>query len=171
VALEMLWHGYDATVLVFWSGTCPCARRYQGRIDALLNTYPPERVRIIAVSSNAGEAYGDALKVASQRGMRVPVYRDENGRVARALGARSTPTAVVLDARGDVRYVGWIDNERLPGEDGREPWLDRAITGILAGNRAFAARSPVYGCPITRALFVKEPEPAEATRLCCTGKQ
>jgi hypothetical protein len=29
--------------------------------------------------------------------------------LAGALGAKSTPTAVVLDARGKVRFLGWID--------------------------------------------------------------
>ena len=168
VTLDELRAHREATVLVFWSATCPCVRRYQGRVDALLDTYPQERVRILAVSSNAGESFADVLEVAKERGVRVPLYRDEGGRLARALGARSTPTVVVLDSAGDIRFLGWIDNERLPGEPGREPWLDNAIQGVLAGNTAIKARSPVYGCPITRSLLGTEP--AAAPRSCCTAK-
>ncbi len=137
-------------------------RRYQERVDALLDAYPPERVRVAAISSNAGESLADALRVAAERGVRVPIFRDEGGRLAAALGARSTPTVVLLDKAGAVRFLGWIDNERVPGDPGREPWLERAIQGVLDGKASFAARLPVYGCRITRSLF----EPKEP---CCSG--
>lgn len=152
-SLPVLAAAHDATVLVFWSGTCPCVRRYQERIDALLDAYPASRVGVLGVSSNAGEPFADALRVARERGVRIPILRDEGGAVARALGATSTPTVVVLDRAGATRFVGWVDNERLPGEPGREAWLDRALEGVLEGRSAFAARTPVYGCTITRSLF------------------
>ncbi|MEI7894580.1 MAG: redoxin domain-containing protein [Myxococcales bacterium] len=141
----------QATVLVFWSATCPCVRRYQERVDSLLDRYP--QVRVLGVSSNAGESAADVLRVANERRVRIPIYRDDGGEVARALGARSTPTVVVLDARGNVRFLGWLDNERLPGDTGRQPWLDRALQGILDGHTDFSSRTPTYGCTITRSLF------------------
>ncbi|MCX5730977.1 MAG: redoxin domain-containing protein, partial [Deltaproteobacteria bacterium] len=137
MTLEELRGGRDATVLVFWSAGCPCVRRYQERVDALLDTYPKDRVQVVALVSNAGETLAEDLKTAVERGVRVPIYRDEGGRVARAVGARSTPTVVVLDKKGDVRFLGWLDNERLPGVEGREPWLDIALTGVLAGRNDF----------------------------------
>lgn len=160
--LDDLRRGHDATVLVFWSGTCPCVRRYQERVDAVLDAYPATRVRVLGVSSNAGEPFADALRVARERQVRIPIFRDEGGRVAAALGVHSTPTVVVLDASGAVRFLGWVDNEKLPGDPGREAWLDRALQGVLEGKGAFAARSPTYGCTITRSLFRAEQSP------CCT---
>jgi peroxiredoxin len=161
--LDDLRRDRDATVLAFWSATCPCVRRYQERVDALLDEYPGTRVRVVGVSSNAGERFADALRVAKERGVRIPILRDEGGRVAEALGVRSTPTVVVLDASGSVRYLGWVDNERLPGDPGREPWLERALRGVLDGRSAFAARTPTYGCVITRSLF--NPEQSS----CCSA--
>jgi hypothetical protein len=160
--LDELRAGRDATVLVFWSGTCPCVRRYQGRVDALLDAYPAARVRVIGVSSNAGEAYEEVLRVARERQVRIPLYRDEGGVLARALGAESTPTVAVLDRSGALRYLGWLDNERLPGDPAREAWLDGALRGVLGGDARFAARSPTYGCTITRSLF------GAAQGSCCT---
>ena len=162
VTLEELRGGRDATVLVFWSAGCPCVRRYQERVDALLETYPKDRVQVVALVSNAGETLAEDLKTAVERGVRVPIYRDEGGRVARAMGARSTPTVVVLDKKGDVRFLGWLDNERLPGVEGREPWLDLALTGVLAGRSDFKKKTPTYGCIITRSL--SEPQ----TSPCCS---
>lgn len=153
VSLDELRRDRVATVLIFWSGGCPCVRRYQARIDDLSDRYPADRVRVLGVSSNAGECFSDVLKIARERGVRLPIYRDEDGSVARAAGARSTPTTAVIDADGVVRFLGWIDNERLPGDPGREPWLDRAIQGLLDKTNDFPSKTPVYGCAITRTLF------------------
>ena len=164
--LDALRAGRYATVLVFWSAGCPCVRRYQARVDALLDAHPPERVRVVGVASNAGEAHAESLRVARERGVRIPIYRDEGGAVASAVGARTTPTVAVLDARGEVRYLGWLDNERAPGTEGREPWLDEALEGVLGGDGAFAARRPVYGCPVTRSLFGNK-----TASPCCTDNR
>jgi hypothetical protein len=160
--LDELRRGHDATVLVFWSATCPCVRRYQERVDGLLDAYPPSRVRVVGVSSNAGEPFADVLREAKERQVRIPILRDVGGLVAETLGVTSTPTVVVLDATGAVRFLGWVDNERLPGVEDREPWLELALKGVLDGRGEFSARSPTYGCAITRSLFGKE------QGSCCT---
>jgi peroxiredoxin len=153
VALDDLWRTRSATVLVFWSGECPCVRRYQERVDSLLDRYPADRVRVLGISSNAGESFADVLRAAKERGVRIPIFRDESGQIAESVGAHTTPTAVVIDASGKIRFRGWIDNERLPGEPGRQPWLDRALVGVLAHRDDFAPQVPIYGCTITRSLF------------------
>lgn len=151
--LDELRQGGDATVLVFWSDSCPCVRRYQERVDSLLDAWPAGRLRVLGVSSNAGETFEGVLAAAAERKVRIPIFRDEGGAVAQALGADSTPTVVLLDASGAIRFRGWLDNERLPGQPGREPWLERAIKGVLDGSTSFPSRSPTYGCTITRSLF------------------
>lgn len=163
VTLASLTRDRAATVLVFWSGGCPCVRRYQERVDALLDRYPADRVRVVGVSSNAGESFDEVQRVARERGVRVPIYRDRGGKLAEAVGARSTPTAVILGGGGAVKFRGWIDNERLPGQADREPWLEDALQALLAA-REFRARTPTYGCVITRSLFGEE----TASSPCCT---
>jgi peroxiredoxin len=159
--------GRDATVLVFWSSSCPCVRRYQDRVDGLLDAYPADRVRVVGISSNAGESYEKVVETARRRGVRIPIYRDESGAVASTLGARSTPTVVVLDPDGKVRFFGWFDNEYLPGDPGRKPWLDQALAGILAGRNDFSASTKTFGCIITRSLF-GSPEPTQQCTHCAS---
>jgi hypothetical protein len=156
LTLDQLWRERTATVLVFWSGECPCVRRYQERVDSLLDRYPADHVRIAGISSNAGESFTDVLGVAKERGVRIPIFRDEDGQVAEAVGAHSTPTVVVLDGNGQVRFRGWIDNERLPGDPKREPWLEHAVQGLI-DHRDFASRTPIYGCTISRSLLGAPP--------------
>ncbi len=155
VSVDGLCAQHEATVLVFWSAGCPCVRRYQARLDALLGRYPERRVLLAAVVSNAGESLDEARQVATRRGVKVPLYADPSGALAQWVGAKSTPTAVVLDRDGRVRFKGWIDNEREPGTPGRQPWLENAIDGVLDG-RGFTARTPTWGCTITRSLFAAE---------------
>jgi len=153
VPLREIWRGHRATVLIFWSASCPCVRRYQDRMETLLERYRVKGVAVFGVSSNADETFAEVKRVASARGIRLPIVRDEDGLLAQALGVRSTPTVVLLDEWGETRFVGWLDNERTPGEPDREPWLELALQGVLENRSDFAARSPVYGCTIARRLF------------------
>ena len=59
---------------------------------------------------------------------------------------------VVLDRAGAVRYRGWIDNERLPGDPDREPWLEEALADLVTGRDVARAATPTWGCTITRSL-------------------
>jgi len=153
VPLREIWRGHRATVLIFWSANCPCVGRYQDRVETLLGQYQAKGVAVFGVSSNADETFAEVKRVASTRGIRLPIVRDEDGLLAQAFGVRSTPTVVMLDERGQARFVGWLDNERTPGEPDREPWLELALQGVLENRSDFATRSPVFGCTIARRLF------------------
>lgn len=153
VTLGDLTRDRDVAVVVFWSASCPCVRRYQARVDALLDRFPRDRVRVVGVVSNAGETLDEALRVADSRGVRIPLLRDDGGALARAVGATSTPTVAVLDAHGGLRFLGWLDNEEPEGSADREPWLEEVVDALLAGRDGAVTRTPTYGCTITRSLF------------------
>lgn len=141
----------DATVFVFWSALCPCVRRYQERVDALAEAFLGRGVRVVGVSSNAGETPEQVRRALDERGARLEVLRDEGGLLAQAVGARTTPTVVLVDRRGVPLFHGWVDNERLPGDPSRAPWLEEAVTGFLE-RRPGPTSSKTFGCLITRRL-------------------
>lgn len=143
---------HDATILVWWATACPCVRRYHARIEALAAEWGPRGVAVVAVSSNVDDTVERLRAAAVERGLSLPVVIDPGGALARALGVVSTPSAVVLDRQGAARFVGWIDNERRPGEAGRVAWVDDAVEAVLAGRAPSVERSPVWGCTITRSL-------------------
>jgi peroxiredoxin len=148
--LDLVVREHEATVLVWWATRCPCVTRYHERIEALPQRLGP-RVAVLAVASNADDDPARMRRVAAERGLTVPLVVDPGARLADALGVPSTPAVVVLDRRGAVRYRGWIDNERRPGEDGRVAWLEEAVEAVLAGRDGPSA-SPMYGCTITKRL-------------------
>ncbi|MBI3185635.1 MAG: redoxin family protein [Myxococcales bacterium] len=152
VELARLVADKDATVLVFWASVCPCVKRYDGRVAALPAHYPKEKVQVVAVSSNADDDMEGLRKEAAERKLTVPLLVDLDGTLATALKVRSTPSVVVLDRAGSLKFKGWIDNERLPGEPDREPYLERALDGLLAGRSDFSSTSPTYGCQITKSV-------------------
>jgi hypothetical protein len=167
VSLPALLQRADATVFVFWSAGCPCVRRYQARVEALKAQYAG-RVAFVAVSSNADETLESVTASAVERGVTLPFVRDEGGGLARSLNARTTPTVVLVQRDGTVRFTGWLDNEHLPGEGDREPWLERALEGFTA-HTAFAARSPTWGCTITRSLGAARECHADTTAPASQG--
>jgi hypothetical protein len=120
-------------------------------VEALAAQYGARGVTFVGVDSNADDTLDDIARVTKDRGVTLPVWRDEGGRLAKALGARTTPTVVLVDASGQVRFRGWLDNEHLPGDGDREPWLEQALVGVLDG-APFASASPTFGCAITRSL-------------------
>lgn len=147
----------DATVFVFWSSGCPCVRRYQARVDALALAWSARGVAVIEVASNAGETMASLREAERLRSLARPLWRDAGGLLARQMEARSTPTVVLVRRDGQVLYRGWLDNERLPGEAGREPWLEQALAAFFEGGTALP-KSPTWGCTITRSLSPDVPQ-------------
>lgn len=158
VSVRELVERHEATVFVWWSSTCPCAGRYEKRVLDLRARHPEKQLGVYAIVSNADETMDEARAEALRRGFDIPMYFDAGHAVADTFRIRSTPTVVLFDRRGDVRFTGWIDNEREPGERGREPWLDDAVTAVLAGRHDFQNKTPVWGCPLTRSLFDDVPD-------------
>jgi hypothetical protein len=143
---------HEATVLFWWATRCPCVARYEARMASLRAAFPAERVAMLAVASNADDTRATISETARERGFALPILIDHGGRLARRLDVRTTPTTVVLDRQGNVRFLGWIDNERLPGENDREAYAHAAVAALLAGDNPTPARTPVHGCMITRSI-------------------
>lgn len=139
-----------ATVLIWWSTSCPCVLRFQSRMHDLQKDYASRSVAVFAVASNADDSFEDIQKVVKERGFKLPMLYDSQGVLAKEIGVYTTPTAVLLDQTGEVKFVGWIDNERLPGVPGRIPYLQNALDQLLDGKVIKTPRAPVYGCRITR---------------------
>lgn len=168
--LAETWGSHEATVLIFWGSSCPCVKRYEARVAALRARYPAERVAFRYVSSNADDDLGALLAARAAGREVVPFVKDRGGALAGKLGVISTPSAVVLDRGGAVRFRGWIDNEHDLGDPDREPWLEDAVDAALTGGSARAV-TPVWGCTITRSLGetarCSRPTAAPAPRPAC----
>jgi peroxiredoxin len=144
--------GSKATVVYFWATQCPCVSRFQSRIESLADRYASQGVSFVAVSSNSDDSEAKIKEVSRERELKLPLFKDHNGALAEQLGARTTPTVVLVDAQGRTLFRGWLDNERFEGEPGRIPFLENAINDVLAEREVAQPSSPIYGCRITKRL-------------------
>lgn len=150
-SLAAVWKTHPATVLVWWSGSCPCVRRYEARVKEMATRYGAREVPFYYVASNSDDGPERLAQVSGP----VPVVVDAGGQLARTLGVISTPTVAVVDREGAVRFLGWLDNEHDVGDPDREPWLEEALDEVLAGG-AGTRKTPVWGCTVTRSLAEKK---------------
>lgn len=139
-----------ATVLLFLSAVCPISNDYQERIQHLLARYAGQRVRFYILGSNVTESEADLRAYGRDVRFGVPVYRDFAGEAARRFGATVTPEAVALDASGEVRYRGAIDDARKAARVKKE-YLREAVDALLAGKPVETAVVRAFGCAIKAA--------------------
>jgi len=144
-----------AAVTFFIASDCPIS-----------NVYAPEIVRICAAYRSRGIscslAYEDAKLDASSlrkhlvdyKLQGVPAAWDKDRQLADDAGVTITPTAVVRDVSGNVRYRGRIDNlfinigrtrQQVTKHD-----LTDALDAVLAGRPAKEAMTEALGCYIER---------------------
>lgn len=152
LSLAKIAAGSPATVLVWWATQCPCVTRYQSRMEALAARYSPQGVSFFAIASNSDDSAQRVQEVAKQRGFALPILMDIGGSLASQLNVRTTPTVVITDATGEVRYRGWIDNERFANDPQRIAYVENALDDLLANRAVASPSSPIYGCKITKRL-------------------
>jgi hypothetical protein len=144
-----------ANVLLFVQTDCPISNSYAPEIQRICRAYESKGV-------SCSLAYEDVRvdAAAVRRHMKdfaytgVPATIDDSRALADRARATITPAALVIDARGAVRYRGRIDN--LYASLGKrrqnvtEHDLTDALDAILAGKPVPKPETEALGCFITR---------------------
>lgn len=142
-----IYDGHKAAVVIFWQPGCPCVKRYKERVKKLFERYGSE-IAFFYVLSNQSGPLDKAILEYNRRKEPFPLLVDEGGQLAQALTIKGTPSAALIDKKGEVAFLGWIDNERDIGEKGRKAYLENAIIELLSGLPIKVKTSPMFGCPI-----------------------
>jgi len=137
-------------VLEFWSFKCPVALAYNERLAALQSAYRDRGVAFLAIASNKNESPIEVRRNRENLKLAFPVLLDRDGAMADRLGATHTPSIVILDGAGMLRYRGAIDNNKHAGEKGRIPYAEEALDALLAGRPVPQPETQVFGCSIRR---------------------
>ena len=140
-------------VLLFVSSDCPISNGYAPAIQKICAAYASRGASCSLIYEDA--AIGPAavrahLKEFGYSG--IPAAIDAGAGVARQVNATVTPQAVVIDATGQVRYRGRIDNRYLelgkPRQVVTVHALERALDAVLAGRAVATPDTPAVGCYI-----------------------
>ncbi len=141
-------------VVLFWSSRCPVCRRYGPVLKSLAKDYEG-RARVAVVFPNATETAADIATWLDATGATGALALDPKREAASALGATVTPTVLVFDAAGTLKYRGPIDDDRRARRRDTTDLLRVALESVLAGKpvenpepRAFG--SSVRGRPADR---------------------
>jgi len=89
-------------VLVFWTAWCPVCKEEAPVINELAANYQPRGVRVLGI--NIQDSPARTAGGVKDFGIRYPVARDADAAVARSYKVTGTPTVVILDRHGVVRY-------------------------------------------------------------------
>lgn len=148
VALRTAVAGEQPLVVVFWSTSCPVCRRYGEVYQAIVRDFRKD-ARFVAVFPASGEDAAAATRAAKAAGIEA-VALDGEQAAATALGVRVTPTVLVFDTAGALRYRGPVDDDRRAKN--REPvqHLRDALAAVTSGRQVEGPEPRPFGCALRR---------------------
>jgi hypothetical protein len=141
-----------ATALVFYSSECPISNSYSPTLATLVDSFAAKPVKWVGVCVDPDLSNAEVLAHARDFDLKLAIARDRRGSFARKLGAKMVPEAFVIDASGQIRYHGRIDDQfaarrvRNAAPSGNE--LNDAITAVLAGKAVKEPYVAAVGCPL-----------------------
>lgn len=138
-------------VLAFLGTECPLAKLYAPRLAELDQKLSAKGVQFLGVDSNRQDSITEIASYARVHGIKFPILKDLNNKLADELGATRTPEVFVLDQNRVVRYRGVIDDQYGIGFAKKEitaPYLQTAIDQVLSGATVAKTETDVTGCYI-----------------------
>ncbi|MES2461489.1 MAG: redoxin domain-containing protein, partial [Armatimonadota bacterium] len=140
-----------ATVVAFTSSSCPVSKKFASSLARLEAEYQAKGVRFIFVDPIASDTPKDLKALAAAQKWRGPVVRDTAGAVTRALGARVTTEAFVIDGARTLAYRGAVSDQYGLGyarDDAHRHYLKDALDAVLAGSTPTVAATEAPGCAL-----------------------
>jgi peroxiredoxin len=147
-------------VLEWWNKDCPFVRRHYGakNMQGLQKKYTGKGVVWYSIDSGAEGKEGylsakDAAKIMKKQGMAsTAVLLDPKGDVGRLYGAKTTPHMFIVDPKGNVIYMGGIDDnpsaDRSDDPAKAHNYVSAALDAALAGKAVPDPVTKSYGCGV-----------------------
>ena len=151
---ERSWRDAKAVVLVFLGTECPVSNGYSPEIQRLYKEYAPRGVLFYGVHCDTDVTPAMAAEHAKEYSLPLVLLMDHEQVLARQVGARVTPDAIVVLPGGEVAYRGRLDNRYAETGKRRleatEHDLENAIAAVLAGKLPDPPETKAFGCPLPR---------------------
>lgn len=153
-----------AAVVFFLTSDCPISNGYAREIQRTCREYGPRGVACSLMYEDV-ELPGSRADAAVRRNLQeygyagIPAAVDRDRVAATHARATVTPTAVVVDAGGAVRYRGRIDNFYAalgrPRQQVTEHDLRTALDDVLAGRPVVRPETEAIGCFIVDPALLR----------------
>jgi peroxiredoxin len=146
------WSGKKAVALFFMMTDCPLANGYVPEMNRIAAEYAKQGVVVYAVHSDPTVNDAAVKKHAEEFGFTFPVLLDPKLVLAKATGAKTTPEVAVYSPKGELRYLGRIDNRAEDITRRRtvptEFEFRAALDAVVAGGIPKVTRTRAVGCAI-----------------------
>jgi peroxiredoxin len=139
----------NGVLVIFVSVQCPVSNAYNERMEALAQQWRARAFGVVGINSNRTESAEAVAAHAREHGLSFPILKDNDNRLADALGASFTPETYLFDASGTLRYHGRIDDSKDPSHISKRELSD-ALEAIAAGKPVAVAETKAFGCTIKR---------------------
>lgn len=141
--------GKKGTLVIFVSVQCPVSNAYNERMEALAQDWSARGFAVVGINSNRTESSEAVAAHAREHGLTFAILKDNDNRLADALGASFTPETYLFDAGGTLRYHGRIDDSKDPSGISKRD-LSEALDALAGGKSVPVAETKAFGCTIKR---------------------
>lgn len=148
--------------VVFTSNHCPVSHAAEPRLIKIYQEFRDKGLGVVCINPNHPDGlrpdelgyskYGDSFPemklYAKEMGFPFPfLYDGETQSVAMAYGCLATPHVFLFDQDRKLRYKGWIDDCRFPGDEHvKKPDLRNAVAALVAGQPVPVEITGPIGC-------------------------
>ena len=100
------------TYIKFWATWCKPCMEQMPHFEALYQAYS-DQINIVAVNININEQRPHIQRVIEQYDLTMPVWLDDEGQLAQALGLVGTPYSVLINTAGNIVYTTHESDDKL----------------------------------------------------------
>lgn len=138
------------TVLVWGNADCPAFKRVTtGKI--IEKTYAgikDKNVVWYTIDSTHSATADTTKKFATDNALPGAYLLDPTGATGKAYGAKTTPHAFVIDAKGNIAYMGALDDDAQGGKEKTRNYVVEAVEALAKGSAVATATTDPYGCSV-----------------------
>jgi peroxiredoxin len=153
-----------ALVIAFTNTTCPISKKYAPSLAAIERQFADQGVSFLYINPTSSDKLANIQTAIQNQGFVGTYVRDNDGTVARAVGATHTTDVFVLDSRRTIVYRGAVDDQyglEYSLDAPRNEYLKLAIGAVLNPSPLLVAATQAPGCPLD--LSESSAAPAEVT--------
>lgn len=138
------------TVLVWGNVDCPAFKRVAEKkiLDSTFNAVKDKNVVWYTIDSTHSATAENTKKYASANAVPGAYLLDPTGATGKAFGAKTTPHAFVIDAKGNLAYMGALDDDAQGGKEKTRNYVTEAVEALAKGSTVATATTDPYGCSV-----------------------
>jgi alkyl hydroperoxide reductase subunit AhpC len=152
---------YKGSIVVLeWNNPdCPFVHKHydSGNMQSTQSYAKSKNVIWLSINSGAPGKEGNITAaqaidyIAKNKAMPTHYILDPSGTIGKLYGAKSTPHMFVIDAKGNLAYMGAIDNKATADSADiakATNYVKAAIASLIAGKPVAMASTQSYGCSV-----------------------